>query len=166
SRVRIGSTGPPSGFPPPLNSAPPLPESDIISLLLGQTIDENPELRALRPEAARQTQESLLREAVGRLLTNPVSAPVSRLIGEKIGIDTVIAPTGGTESDPLSPSARLILGRRVSERAYLTYARALGTTQREQIIVLEYDQNERVGWVITQTGDRTFALDFRVRHRF
>ena len=50
---------------------------------------ENPELRALRPDAARQTQEALLREAVVRLATNPVSAPVSRLIGEKIGIDTV-----------------------------------------------------------------------------
>jgi len=32
--------------------------------------------------------------------------------------------------------------------------------------VLEYDQNDRVGWVLTQVGDRTFALDFRVRHRF
>jgi TamB, inner membrane protein subunit of TAM complex len=164
--VTVGFNGTTSRFSLPLNSDPPLPESDIISLLLGQTIDENPELRALRPEAARQTEESLLREAVARILTNPVSAPVSRIIGEKIGIDTVIAPTIGTESDPLSPSARLILGRRISNRAYLTFARALGTTQREQIIVLEYDQNDRVGWVITQTGDRTFALDFRVRHRF
>src|SRR4029453_14077128 len=164
--VTVGFNGTTSRFSLPLNSDPPLPESDIISLLLGQTIDENPELRALRPEAARQTEESLLREAVARILTNPGSAPLSRSIGEKIGIDPVIAPTIGTESDPLSPSARLILGRRISNRAYLTFARALGTTQREQIIVLEYDQNDRVGWVITQTGDRTFALDFRGRHRF
>ncbi len=78
----------------------------------------------------------------------------------------MIAPTFGTESDPLTPSARLILGRRLSNRAYLTFARALGGTQREQIIILEYDQNDRLGWVVTQNGDRTFALDFRVRHRF
>jgi hypothetical protein len=32
--------------------------------------------------------------------------------------------------------------------------------------VLEYDQNDRVGFVLTQTGDRTFAVDFRVRHSF
>ena len=93
--VTVGFNGTTSRFSLPLNSDPPLPESDIISLLLGQTIDENPELRALRPDAARQTQEALLREAVVRLATNPVSAPVSRLIGEKIGIDTVIAPTLG-----------------------------------------------------------------------
>ena len=57
-------------------------------------------------------------------------------------------------------------GRRLSNRAYITFARALGGTQREQIIILEYDQNDRLGWVVTQNGDRTFALDFRVRHRF
>ena len=127
---------------------------------------DNAELRALRPNAAQQSEEVLLRQAFSRLLTNPISAPVSRILGETLGIETVIAPTFGTESDPLTPSARLILGRRLSNRAYLTFARALGGTQREQIIILEYDQNDRVGWVVTQNGDRTFALDFRVRHRF
>jgi hypothetical protein len=31
--------------------------------------------------------------------------------------------------------------------------------------VLEYDQNDRLGWVLTQNGDRTFSIDFRVQHR-
>ena len=121
----------------------------------------------MRPNAAQQSRGGPASSGVlAAARPSPISAPVSRLLGEKFGIDTVIAPTLGTESDPLSPSARLILGRRISNRAYLTFARALGTTQREQIIILEYDQNDRVGWVVTQTGDRTFALDFRVRHRF
>ena len=140
---------------------------DVLSLLLGQATDlTNAELRALRPNAAQQSEEVLLKQAFSRLLTNPISAPVSRILGETLGIETVIAPTFGTESDPLTPSARLILGRRLSNRVYLTFARALGGTQREQIIILEYDQNDRLGWVVTQNGDRTFALDFRVRHRF
>jgi hypothetical protein len=91
---------------------------------------------------------------------------VTRLLGQTLGIETAITPTLGTEGDPLTPSARLILGKRISNRAYVTFSRALGTTQREQIIILEYDQSDRVGWVITQNGDRTFAIDFRVRHRF
>jgi autotransporter translocation and assembly factor TamB len=165
--ITLGFTGTPSRFSYSLNSDPPLPEVDVFSLLLGQATDlNNAELRALRPNAAQQSEEVLLRQAFSRLLTNPLSAPVSRILGETLGIETVIAPTFGTESDPLTPSARLILGRRLSNRAYLTFARALGGTQREQIIILEYDQNDRVGWVITQNGDRTFALDFRVRHRF
>jgi hypothetical protein len=165
--ITLGFTGTSSRFSYSLNSDPPLPEVDVFSLLLGQATDlNNAELRALRPNAAQQSEEVLLRQAFSRLLTNPLSAPVSRILGETLGIETVIAPTFGTESDPLTPSARLILGRRLSNRAYLTFARALGGTQREQIIILEYDQSDRVGWVITQNGDRTFALDFRVRHRF
>ena len=165
--ITLGLTGTTSRFSYNVNSDPPLPEVDVISLLLGQATDlTNAELRALRPNAAQQSEEVLLRQAFSRLLTNPISAPVSRILGETLGIETVIAPTFGTESDPLTPSARLILGRRLSNRAYITFARALGGTQREQIIILEYDQNDRLGWVVTQNGDRTFALDFRFRHRF
>ena len=61
-----------------------------------------------------------------------------------------------------------MIGKRISSRAFLTFARALGnsSSERDQVIVLEYDQNDRLGWVITQIGDGSYALDFRVRHRF
>jgi hypothetical protein len=165
--ITLGFSGTTSRFSYSLNSDPPLPQVDILSVLLGQQTDlTNAELRALRPGATQQSEEVLLRQAFSRMLTSPISAPVSRILGETLGIETVISPTFGTETDPLTPSARLILGRRISNRAYLTFARALGGAQREQIIILEYDQSDRVGWVVTQNGDRTYALDFRVRHRF
>jgi hypothetical protein len=34
------------------------------------------------------------------------------------------------------------------------------------VILLEYDQNERLSWVLSQNEDRTYALDVRVRHAF
>ena len=149
-----------------LGSDPPLPNIDIISLLLGQTTDvQNAELRALRGEDPAEAQEALLRAAGVRLLTGSISAPVRSLVEETFGLTTAqITPTIGTEGDALAPSARLILGKRLSQRAFLTYSRALGTTSREQIIVLEYDQSDRLGFVFTQNGDRTFAIEFRVRH--
>jgi TamB, inner membrane protein subunit of TAM complex len=169
-RLTIGLSGTTSRFAYSLNSDPPLPEVDIISLLFGQNVDlEDAELRALRSNAAQQSEEALLREGMARLLVSPISTPVGRALGEAFGIDTVqITPTLGNESDPLTPSARVVIGKRISNRAYLTFARALGTSSssRDQILVLEYDQNDRVGWVLTQLGDGTFALDFRVRHRF
>ena len=82
------------------------------------------------------------------------------------GTNVQITPTLGNETDPLTPSARLVIGRRVSNRVYLTYARSLGNTQRDQILILEYDQSDRLGWVLTQNGDGTFSIDFRMRHRF
>jgi hypothetical protein len=153
-----------------VNSDPPLPTVDIISLMFGQTTGTdlaNPELRALRPQAATQSEEQLLKAGLLRVLAGGITGSVSRAVEQSLGIDTVqISPSLGTESDPLTPSARLILGKRLSNRAYLTFARALGASQRDQSIIVEYDQSDRLGWVFTQNGDRTFAIDFRVRKTF
>ena len=167
-RVTLGVTGTPRSFSLALGSDPPLPEVDIIALLFGTTTDvSNAELRALSPSGATEAEEALLRAAGARLIAGSLSAPVRRVVEETFRLDTAqITPTIGTENDPLTPSARLILGKRLSPRAYLTFSRALGAAARDQIIVLEYDQNDRVGFVLTQTGDRTFAIDFRVRHSF
>jgi hypothetical protein len=167
-RVTLGVTGTPRSFSLALGSDPPLPEPDIIALLLGTATDvSNAELRALSPTGATQAEEALLRAAGARLLAGSISAPVRRVVEETLRLDTAqITPTIGTDTDPLTPSARLILGKRLSPRAYLTFSRALGLAARDQVIVLEYDQNDRVGFVLTQTGDRMFAIDFRVRHSF
>src|SRR5207237_1750330 len=130
-----------------LNSDPPLAPVDIIALLFGQAPNlGNAELNALRPSAVTQSEEALLRQAFVRLAAGPIAAPVSRVLEQTFGISTVqIAPSLGTENDPLTPTARLILGKRLSKRAVLTYSRALGTTSREQIIILEYDQSQSFG---------------------
>jgi hypothetical protein len=150
------------------NADPPLTPVDILSVLFGQPTDvSNPELRALNQRDVTQSEEQLLRAGLLQVLAGPLAAPVTRAVEQTFGINTVqLAPSLGTQSDPLTPTARLIIGKRLSDRAYLTFSRALGTTQREQIIVLEYDQTDRLGWILTQTGDRTFSIDFRVRRSF
>jgi hypothetical protein len=39
-------------------------------------------------------------------------------------------------------------------------------TQQDLLILLEYDQSDRLSWVLSQNEDRTYAIDFRVRHAF
>ncbi len=169
-RLTVAVSGTTSRSTFALNSDPPLPEVDIWGLIFGQNVDlSNPELRPLRSGAAQESEEALLANSMARLLVSPISAPVGRALGEAFGIDTVqITPMLANESDTLTPSARVVIGKRISNRAYLTYARALGTSSsaRDQVLVLEYDQNDRVGWVLTRLGDGTYSLDFRVRHRF
>ena len=36
----------------------------------------------------------------------------------------------------------------------------------DQIILLEYDQSDRLSWILTQNEDKTYALDVRVRRVF
>ena len=167
-RVTLGVNGTPNRFSMSLNSDPPLPEIDIVALLFGQTTNvQDAELRALRPGAETEAKQALIRAAGARLIASPISTPVRRVVEETFGLDTAqVTPTIGNENDPLQTSARLTLGKRLSPRAFLMYSRALGTADRSQIIVLEYDQSDRFGFVLTQIGDSTFAIDLRVRRSF
>jgi len=166
-RVTLGVSGTMSQPSLTLGSDPPLANADIIALLFGTTADLTNELRTLSPQASTEAEEQLLRAAAARVLTGTLTSDVRRVVEETLRLDAAqITPAFGTETDPLTPSARLILGKRLSPRAYLTFMRLLGTVARDQIIVLEYDQSDRLGFVLTQTGDRTFAIDFRVRHSF
>jgi hypothetical protein len=149
-----------------LSSDPPLSEVDIFLLMFGQQTDpQSAELRQVRPGSNEEQQQLLLYQGLARALTGSLAAPVNRAFEQIANVQ--ITPTlSGNETDPLTPSARIIIGRRISNRAYLTYSRSLGNTQRDQVLILEYDQNDRLGWILTQTGDNTFAVEFRVRNRF
>jgi len=156
-----------------VNSDPPLPTVDIFSLLLGQTTDprglQNAELRTLSATAAARSETDLLKAAGLQLLGGQLSGPLARAVEQTLGLSSVqILPSFGSEGDVLTPSARLVVGKRISNRAYLTIARALGGAAREQIVILEYEQNDRLDWVLTQTryDTNTFSVEFRVRHVF
>jgi hypothetical protein len=70
-------------------------------------------------------------------------------------------------SSRLNPTARLTIGKRISERAYLTFSRSLNSTYNDQIILLEYEVSDRLYWVFSRNEDtQTWTAEFRVRHSF
>ena len=75
------------------------------------------------------------------------------------------AVDGVADGDPLTPrpGSSSASGCRTAPTSRLRGRSA--SAAREQILVLEYDQNDRLGWVLTSNGDRTFSVDFRVQHR-
>ena len=96
---------------------------------------------------------------------------MGRVVDQAFGVDTVIitpslSDPSSQQSSRLNPTARLTIGKRISERLFLTYSRAVATSTRDQVILLEYDQTDRLAWIVSQNEDRTYALDFRVRHGF
>jgi hypothetical protein len=66
----------------------------------------------------------------------------------------------------VNPAARVTIGKRLSDRIYLTYARTLSSSTRDEIILLEYDQNDTMGWVLSKNEDDTYALEVRKRVTF
>lgn len=169
-RVVFRVTGTPDRFRFDLTSDPPLSAVDILSLLFGDTRDpSDPELRALR--TPNRSEEELIATQAARLLASPISANVGRVVEETFGVDQVqIAPSLGDletlQSARVNPSARLTIGKRISERLYLTYARALSTSSRDQLLFVEFNQSDRLSWIVSQNEDSTYAVDVRVRHVF
>lgn len=169
-RVVARATGTPDRLAFTLSSDPPLATVDILSLLFGDVRNpQDAELRALT--APGQAEQDLLRARAARLLASPISGEVERVVEEAIGVDSVqITPLLGElstqQSSRLTAAARLTIGKRISDKLYLTYSRALNAPASDQIILLEFTQSDRLAWILSQNEDRTYALDIRVRHVF
>ena len=92
------------------------------------------------------------------------------MVEQTFGVDTFqLTPTfidPYSDTARVNPSARLTIGKRISDRAYLTFSRSLNSPQLDQIILLEYDATDRLSWVLSRNEDSSYALEFRVRHVF
>jgi hypothetical protein len=66
----------------------------------------------------------------------------------------------------VNPSARVTIGKRISDRVYLTFSRNLSSSSNDQILLLEYDESDRLSWILSRNEDSTYALEVRVRHAF
>ena len=165
-----GSWGGPAAPELEFSSDPPLQQFEIVGLLLGDLRDpQQAEIRTLRAREA--SQQELLQAAGARLITNPVSTGVGEVVERSFGVDTFeIVPSlddpTTSESIVLVPTARVLIGKRISERAHVTFSRALSGANQDVIMILEYDATDRLSWVVSQNEDQTYALDFRVRHAF
>jgi translocation-and-assembly-module (TAM) inner membrane subunit TamB-like protein len=164
-------TGAQQGMRFTLNSDPPLSQIDIITLLFGdvRSVSEmrDTELRSLRTQ---QTTEDLLKTRAARLLTAPIVSEVGRVVEQTFGVDTfqltplLVDPY--TQSSRITPTAQVMVGKRVSDRVYLTYSQSLSSTVGDRVIMLEFDQSERLSWVLTRNENETYSLDVRVRRAF
>ena len=124
-----------------------------------------------RSAPQEESRQQLLQAGAARLLTSPLSSGVGRVVEESFGVDSFeIAPSlsdrSAQQSAQLLPTARVLIGKRISDRAHVTFSRAVSGANQDLIIVVEYDQNDRLSLILSQNEDRTYALDFRVRHAF
>lgn len=153
-RVSIGITGTPDKPFPVLRSEPPLPETQIASLVLTGDLSSEEITTSSVAQSGVNVASSIVSAAVSR----SVEKRTSKLFGiNRFQIDPVLGRT--------DPSARLTVGRRVNKNLSIIYSTNLSSTQ-EQVIQLEYRISDRFSLVATRDEDGAFGLDFRVRKRF
>ena len=174
-RVTIGLAGTNERLRPSLSSDPPLPSTaEILALLFGDTSQAGttgvaPEIRALQNQNA---QTDILAARATQALATPISSEVGRAVEQTFGVNTFQLTPSFVDpyqtANRFNPTARLTIGKRISDRVYLTFSRSLNTTTNDQIILLEIDQSDLVSWVLSRNDDpqQTYALEFRVRRVF
>jgi len=170
-RVTIGLAGTSEQLRPSLSSDPPLPTAaDVLALLFSGQNATAPELRAL--QNPNQTQADLLTARAAQALATPVSSEVGRVVEQTFGVNSFqLSPSFtdpySTQAGRINPTARLTIGKRISDRVYLTFSRSLNSTINDQVVLLEIDQSDLVSWVFSRNEDnQTYALEFRVRRVF
>jgi translocation and assembly module TamB len=177
-QVTVRAVGTMERLQPELSSDPPLPTADVLALLFGDVGQGqgpndrlgNAELQALKNPNERQTE--VLATRATQLLANPVSSEVGRVVEQTFGVDTfqltptLVDPYSLSTSLRVNPSARVTIGKRISDRVYLTFSRNLSSAISDQILLLEYDQSERLSWILSRNEDSTYAIEVRVRHTF
>jgi hypothetical protein len=178
-RVTVRAAGSMDRLQPELTSDPPLPAADVLALLFsdvrGDPRDprnsrlQNAEARArLNPN---ERQRDILTTRATQLLANPIASEVGRVVEQTFGVDTFqVTPSlidpYSQSFNRVSPSARVTIGKRISERVYLTFSRSLATSYNDQILLLEYDESDRLSWILSRNEDQTYAIEVRVRHAF
>ena len=165
-------TGTTGKFHSVLQSDPYLPQADVLVLLLSEARPAqggtDVELRALQNPNQRQTD--ILATQATAALASPISQNVGKVVEQTFGVDTFqLTPFIDPYSQQpgrVNPAARITIGKRISDRVYLTFSRSLNTPVYDQIILLEYDESDRLSWVLSRNEDQSYALEFRVRHVF
>ena len=101
-----------------------------------------------------QRQTDLLSASAAETIAKPI-ADAGKLVQRTIGVDTFqLTPfltDVNAQASRLNPTARLTIGKRISDRVYLTFSRSLASQINDQIILLEVDaRRARVVGVLAQ----------------
>ena len=153
--VRIAVTGTPGKTQTTWTSDPPLPEPDIMALVVtGRTVDE------MRGEESDVAKVQALSYLTGR-----VGSKFGRGIEQATGISEVrIEPV--LIANETDPTARLTVGQNVTDQVKLIYSTNLADSN-DQIWVAEYDVTRRFEIrAIREREDDSYRGDFRHDLRF
>ncbi len=147
--ITLGVSGEPGNTETTLTSSPPLPEPDIMAMIVtGRTLDQ---MRGQEYEVAR--------EQVLSYMTGRVGSTIGRSIERATGFDAVsIEPQ--LIANEANPGARLSLTEDIDDNLTLTYSVDLADSD-DQIWMATYDVTRRFQTRAVRQNDNSYRVDVR-----
>ena len=138
------------------SSDPPLPDLEVMSLMATGETDTLDFTSSSADRAADFQATSLLYGQASSL----ISQRTSKLFGfDRFRLDPLVSGTGELSS------ARVTVGKQLSAELFATYSYDPSTTE-QNILQLEWDITRGVTLVLTQSGDESYSVDFRMQKSF
>ena len=160
-RVVVSVTGTPSRLgQPTLESDPPLPQAEVVALLLSD-VQPGP-LSAVAPELQRlqnpnRTETDILRTRATQALSNPLSSDVGRAVEQTFGVDTFQVSPSFTDPNALTLAAQPDRAR--DDRQAHLGARLSDVLAQPELDVQRSDSSARI------RGDRSLLLGLLAQRR-
>ena len=159
-QVTVDFDGPASHLTMSYRSDPPLPSSDIITLLaLGTTGEES----QLRGATAVQTPEVGATTLLSEAISSQLGTRVQRLFG--ISHFSVNPSYLSTTTAGSNPAARVTIEQQFARNLTVTYSTDVTSTQ-QQVIQIEYAVRPDLSVVALRDENGTFGIDVIRKNRF
>jgi translocation and assembly module TamB len=157
--ISIQLSGPASRLALSYRSDPPLPSTDIITLLaLGRTGEES----TLRSSASGTGTDLGAQALLSEAISSQVGGRIERLFGvSRFRVD----PTFSSANVGQNATARITIEQRITHDLTVTYVTNVSSTQR-QIFQFEYNVSRDVSILALRDENGTFGLDVRFQKRF
>jgi len=151
--IRLAITGPLENLEFELNSSPPLPQTDIVTLLVtGKTRDE-----------LGSGGGGLSEDEATFYLSGNLAEGLAPALQRSLGLDevTVNPVLMGSQADP---TARITVGKALSPRLFVTYSSLMGS-DRQDVYQAKYRFTDRINLLGTRDEDGSLAGDVVYRSR-
>ncbi|HUQ86474.1 MAG TPA: translocation/assembly module TamB domain-containing protein, partial [Vicinamibacterales bacterium] len=147
--ITLTISGEPGDTETTLTSNPPLPEPDIMAMIVtGRTLDQ-----------MRGEEYDVAREQILSYMTGRVGSTISRKLQRATGLSEVrIEPN--LIANEADPGARLTLGQEITDDLTLTYSVDLADSD-DQIWLATYDVTRRFQTRGVRQADNSYRFDFR-----
>jgi len=157
--VTVQLSGPGSRLQLSYRSDPPLPSSDVITLLaLGRATSATDLRTGTSSPFGDQGAQALLSEAV----SSQVSGRVEKLFGvSRFRVDPGLTGVGATQTT----TARITVQQQLSPELTITYVTDVTSTQR-QVIQFEYNLSRKLSIIAQRDENDTYGVDLVIRKYF
>jgi hypothetical protein len=156
-RIRFNVTGLASKLKPGLQSSPPLPPRDILTLIAVGELFRRPTSTELSSQIGTGTTDLIASE-----LTEQIKKRTKKIFGDYLlRIDPNISGLTGAS---LEDTSRLIVGKEIAKDFLVVYSTNF-STQRQQVVYVHYQLTHSISLIGMRNEEGRLSIELRFRKR-